>query len=268
MDDLSFQPITTRSQQLQQLSSQMPGQTALSAQGAQAGQQAQTQQAIQAAVMGGSQVSAGQIQQAGAQQTQQRGQIANQAAQQQAQQQMQLGQMGLQEQQMSYRQNLANKQISLSQENRQMTQQLSQLNIALKGELIDKQEQFQKDEMGRTLFNERQLMDYQLNKATSEQDMYNYEQQVQQASQKRMQLLKAAQAKIIQQMEQANQLYNQQQNEKTQQDLLKYKQQIELKIQREKANAANRAAMFQGIGSLFGPVGGGVGAVLSTVTPW
>ena len=256
-----FYPSTSRTGQLGQLSSGVNQQLAGGAAQQQNARVAGLQSSVNQAVQAGSKATAGSIQSMGGQQATAQGGIALQAAQTAVARQGQVGAMGLQEQFMANQQDLVNKKNGLSQENQQLTDKLASLNLGVKQELIDKQTQFAQDEMGRTLFTDRQLMDYQLQSAKSQQDLAAYETLVQDASQKRTAMLKQSYAVINQAMTQSSDSANQLMNEQQKQQLLAAQQAIQLKMKQEAAQQKARAAMFQAggaiVGGIIGTVAGG-----------
>lgn len=255
---LSFTPSTTRTQQLGNLSNQVTQQISGQAQQQQNARVAGMQSDVQAAKAAGARATAGQVQQAGAQQAAQAGQIGLSAATTAQTRQGQIGAMGLQEEYGAQQASLSSRKLALDKENSDLQNQLATTNRKLKQELVDKQMTFQTDALGRTLFNDRQLMDYQVWKATSSEDLQNYEQAVSEASRKRQALLETAHKQVIQSMQDASSQYNQSMSEQQKAQLLAAKQALEIKLKKEKASQAARASMFEGVGTIFGAVAGGV----------
>lgn len=128
-----------------------------------------------------------------------------------------------------------------------------------KREMFDGRMEFQRDEMGRTFMNERQLADYAVTHARDEQQLQNYMQSANQLHDRKIQMLEAGQAKIDQELKFQNSLSEQKQDQALKQRLLTSKRQLEDKIAREKADRANRAGKFSAVGGI---VGGVVGAVV------
>jgi len=263
--NLSGTPSSPRQQQLGQLSQQVSQGIGANAQQQQNQRMAGLQDSIQKATAAGSQAGAGQLQQAGAQQTQQAGAIGLQAAAQNTARQGQVGALGLQDQAQTQQQSLSQQKLEADKTNADLQNQLAQKNQSLKQELIDKQTQFAKDEMGRTVYTDRQLMDWQITKAKTHEDLLNYEQQAHQMSDRKMQMLRTAHAVISQAMQQASENYNNSEGNALRVQLQKDKEELELKMQKEAAAAANRAAMFQAggtiLGTAIGAFGGPAGAM-------
>jgi hypothetical protein len=187
--------------------------------------------------------------------------------QQQAQQQaQQLGGLAIKEEAQSAQKRLQERQFNQSRAQKDMESQLNTLNSGLKQRLLDDQFTFQKDELGRTFFNERQLLDYKVSTAKSALEVRDLEQKMRQASSRKMQILKAAQAKINQDLTQEFQKGQQALDQEQVKRLTEAQRAMQDKIRREEARAKNRGSMFSALGTLAG-VGivvatGGTGAVL------
>lgn len=241
------------------LSSQMPGQSQKVTSGLQ--EAAKTQMRQQVASQGPMGVQ--QIQALGQQAAAQQGQAAMQGQQQAAQTAQKLGGVALTQQQQDAQKSLQNRQLSLSQQYRSNEQVLNNLDTQLKGRLIDDQFQFQQDELGRTLFNDRQLMDYKIQTAKSDLEMRDFEDKMRQTSQRRIQLLKASQAKIEQEMQQNFAQGQQRLDQQTQTRMAEAVRDLKRKIAQEQADAANRASMFSAGGTLLGAAAG-IGITMAT----
>lgn len=248
-----------RKEQIAQMSGQMPG-----ALGAQVGQ-AQAQQATglqqsiaQAAAIpvGGTQA-AGQA--LGAQQAQGAGQIQVAATQQNNTTQAQAGQQVLEQNQVENQQRLQRKALEAQKQNRTATETLGNLSSELKGKLFDSNMNFQKDELGRTVYNDQQLLDYKLSQGVSDEQLAGYEQQVRQTSQRKMQLLQTIQAKLKAELANSFQQGQQALDQDQQRFLIEKQRQVNEKIKKEKAKQANRAAAFAAAGTIVGAAAGSFG---------
>lgn len=275
--------VSGRTQQLQGLQQAMPVANQRIAQGMKAAQNVQLQQQLGGARPQPMPANRAAVQQLGAQQAGQQGASALGLAEQQQKQQAALGQQANQEQQRQNQQALASKQRSLQQTQRGLEKQIFGLSEELKDKLLDSQLAFKKDELGRTVFNERQLADYAIMKAKSDEDFAAFEQQSTQASQKRMSMLKLAQQKVQQELDQRSRLSDSVADQNTKKNLAIAKQQLERKIADEKTKQRNRAMMFQAggmlagaaIGTLIAPgagtaagasLGGGAGSIAAGAT--
>lgn len=244
------EPVTGRSAQFKKLSQRLPGLIGQQGQQAQNANMANLQQAVQKTVGSGAAPTTGQVQQLAGQATAQKGQTALATAQQGVQQQGQVAQLGAEEQNQARKNSLAQRGLELERENARLLNELDSLNSSLKSEIFDKQEQFQKDELGRTVFNDRQLADYALTAAKSDEDLRNFEQQVQYYSSLRQNVLKAAHQRIVQSMDQANKFAEFDKDSKLKIRLAQAKAAIEEKMRKEAAKQKNRAGMFQAAGSI------------------
>lgn len=135
---------------------------------------------------------------------------------------------------------------------------LGNLDSSLKNELFDSNLKFRKDELGRTLFNDRQLLDYKLASAKSDEELRDYEQQIEQEYARKNQILQASHAKILQAMQNEFQKSEQEADQAHRKALVLAKNAIEEKIRRQQAKAANRAAAYSAAGSIIGGVGGAI----------
>lgn len=243
-----------RMQQLQAFQKQMPIANQRTADQLQAGRMVGLQQAVASATAATPQAA----QQIGAQSATAAGQVAVQSAQTAQQQQKQLGAAALQQQAADSREELNSRQLGLAQKSRALSNQLASLDSRLKNELWDKQMKFQQDELGRQQFNERQLFDYQLSKVKNEEEWLNFEQDVRQVSERRMQMLKTAQAKLEQTLKNDFQKGQQELDQEQRKRLIEAKRALEQKIAEERRRQSNRASMFQAGGTIVGAVAGGV----------
>lgn len=251
---------------LQQLAQQYPVANQQAAQGLEAANTMQLQKQVGAAAATGQQMTPKAIESGGAQLTGQQAQAGIQAQQQTVQQEEKLAQTGLQASAQTNQQDLFTRNLAVQKTQRQNEAAIFGLNQNLKSRLLDDQLSFQRDELGRTQFNERQLMDYSLVKAKNQEDFANYQQQVSQLSQRKMQALKTAQAKIEQSLQEQYTKSQTTQNNALTQQLVKAKMDNDLKMKQNQAEAANRAAMFGAAGSIAGvAIGAGVGTLLAPV---
>lgn len=254
-----------RSQQLQALAANAPNQQREQLNQAQAAQTMQIQQAFGAGSrQPGQTPTAGQIQQIGAQRTQAAGQAALQIQQQAGEEQAGRGQELLRLKQQQNKQALQLRGERLVRTEQELQNRLYSVNRRLGKELWSAQLRFEKDELGRTMFNERQLADWKLSKARTMEDLANYEQQVRQASQKRMAILEAAEKKLRQELEQQWTLDETRRDQEFTIRLQKAVHALRMKREREMAAAASRAARNSAIGGIIGGVVvGGAAMILS-----
>jgi hypothetical protein len=245
LGDKAFSPF-------QVLAQQNPAQNLRVAQGLQAGRVAGMQQQVAQAPVAGPRAA----QALGAQQAAQAGQINLQAQQQTVQQQQQIGQAALEAQRGQASLELGAKDLQRRKRADELTGKLYQLDKGLKNKLLDESIAFEKDEMGRTLFNERQLLDYKLQSAKSDVEFQKYEQQMQELSTRRMTMLKIAYQKVQQELSQAQEMTQQQLSQAQTKRLVEAKRALEEKMAREAARRKNRAAMIGAVGAVAGAVVG------------
>lgn len=236
----------------------LPGSLPRTAQAVQSTGVQAMQNQVAAGAAAGVQTSTAQAQQAGAAQTAQKAQSATQVAQQGLQQGLQTGQQSLVQQSGEKKNQLARMSLQLDKESNELANKLEDVQQGLKKELFDRQLEFQQDELGRTVWNERQLLDFQLLKANDTESLRNFEQQFSYFSNLRMQMLKASQAKIQQAMQQSSGIREFEKNAQLQKKLVEAKAALERKIAREKTRQANKAAMFAAAGTIIGAVAGGI----------
>ncbi len=209
----------------------------------------------------------------GAAAAQQTGQAQVQQAQQNVAVNQQAGGMAVQQKANELQQNIAT--LKRGQDTQQLSdeQQFANLSQQAKQEMFDSRMQFSKDEMGRTMFNERQLADYAVSHARDQQQLADYAQSAQQIQQRKAQALTAAQARISQELEFQNSLDIQKQDNQLKQQLTQAKYDLDKKLAKDRADAANRAGIFStvlGIGGAAaggmagGPAGAGVGMGLGS----
>lgn len=135
---------------------------------------------------------------------------------------------------------------SINETGNQLKLQLSQMDRSLSGQLWDEQASFERDEIGRVFFKERQLADYMILNAKSQEDYMVFEQNVMNVHDMKMQMLTTAHAKLKQTMEQSFQSDEQLSNQGVQKALSLMKAVIEGKIAKEQADAAITAAWISG----------------------
>lgn len=185
-----------------------------------------------------------------------------QATQQNAKGLGQLGQMELQNQKALAQERNFGRQQQLEKQQQQNLAKVASLNSQVKRDLFEKNMEFKKDELGRTQFNDRQLADYALLKARTEEDYANYEQEVGQASEMKMQILKQSYHVITQSMKQMFEQEMSTLDNFQREDLARAQANVQQKIKEEQAKARNRSSLWVAGGTVVGAViGGVVGAV-------
>ena len=173
--------------------------------------------------------------QAGQKDLQQQGQVAG-ALQQEKSQEIQLG---LQQRQQASKTRL-----------RSITNQIGALSNNLKQDIFDKQTQFQKDELGRTYWNDRQLADWKIKEAKSDEELAEFEQNIAQEFEKKMAGLQASQRSIKQRLEQEMQKSEQDQDQALMQRLQNAEIELQRKQQKAQARASQNASILGAAGTI------------------
>lgn len=204
-------------------------------------------------------VAPAQIAQAGAEAVQQQAQAVQKAQQTQLQLQEGRARQDLAQQALGQREVLNQRRAALNLSLRKAEDTLTKLGMTTKQQLFDSSLQFEQDELGRTVFNERQLLDYAVTHAKDVEAMQDYEQAISQMSERRMRLMQAAQQKIEMELRQAYAAEQSALNQEVKLSLTRAMQEAKDKAAREKANAQNRSTMWAAIGTV---VGAGAGAML------
>lgn len=197
-------------------------------------------------------------QQVGAVQAQQAGQQQVAQATQQVAQQGQVAQMGQQANVADIQQKLAGLRMGSEEQRQKDVERLGNLSESAKQEVFDSRVNFQRDEMGRTLLNERQLADFATTQAVSAEQFQNYAQSSQQAHEMRISMLETAQRRISQELQIA-QAGNEQALDQAQVKQLKQAENaLNERVRKAKADYANAVGTW-------GMAGGIIGAVVGTV---
>lgn len=247
-------------QALQALSAQLPVANARVAQGQKAARDMQLQQAVAAAPQGApiGQTAA----QLGTASAQMAGQQAVQQAQQNVQQQGQLGQLALGAQQQQLGADVFQAKGAAQQQEFEGAQRLARVSEEAKKSLYDAQMQFERDEQGRTLFNESQLDDYKRLNARSAEDLANYAQKAEQLSRKKIQMMEQAYKVINEDLNQKERLAEQSGDQMAKQQIAEKKAMVSAQMAREKARKANNDAKNQAMMTGVSVAGGIAGAML------
>ena len=158
-------------------------------------------------------------------------------------------------------------QIALSQTTQQLSNQLSQLSVNANNLLVKDQLAFEKDQSGNVVWKERQLADWTVLNAKTQNQFNEMQLAASSASRRKIQILQAAHDQINQAIN-TGYIADKQIKDKTlEQQLVLDKQAIDLQIQAEQNRARNRLAMFTSIGGVVGAIGGGVaGGILAAPT--
>jgi len=188
----------------------------------------------------------------------QQGQAAVAGAQQQVQQAGQVAGMALGQQAMQQQQQLNQQGNVLAQKGLDNEKRLSQLAGAAKQEIFDARKQFAVDQMGNKFLSERQLADYARSAGVSEQQLADYAQHAQQVTARQITALEFAQAKIDQALKQQQALGQQKADQQLIRELTEAQAALREKINKERADYANKQGMYSTGGMILGAAGGAV----------
>lgn len=254
-----------RSTKRQQLQGMQQGATEQATQQTAAGQ-AQTikalQQTTRQSLLGGAAPTKSQIQQAGGAITSAQAQVGLGARQQEMQTRVQVAGQTLQEKAATAQLGLQQRELQLQRHQRLITRRLSSINRQYTQEIFAENLRFKKDELGRTLFNERQLADYALISAERYEDLQNYEQMTNQIHARKMKLYELGMKKMQQKLQQEFAKAEQNRNQSHIMELREMEYEFKKKYAEEQRRAANSLARRQAFGSIFGAVVGGAIGIL------
>ena len=261
---LPGQPQTERQTALQKLAQNMPVANQRVATGIQAARDLQLQQAVAGAGAVPAGVQSAAAQQIGAATSAQAGQQLVAAAGREAERQVQIGQLGQAETARVADLRLGRQNVASQAEQTQLANRLAAVDEQAKQEIFDRRFQFNQDEAGRKFMNDRQLADWAVLKAKSEEEFRNYEQQVDQATRRRLALMEVAQKRILQELEQGYKSGKQKLDQAQARRLRQAAEDMRKRIAREKERAAKRKAIFTVAGAV---VGAGIGAAVTLGNP-
>lgn len=250
--------LSDRQNQLAGLAAQMPVANQEVAQGLQTAAELQRRSSMSQA---SPYATKAQAQQAGAAATAAKQNANIQAGAQTQEQAMQLAQAGLQNTQADNEQKIASRRNALTAQQQELQNRLASMSGEVKQQLFDKQMDFVKDELGRTTFTQQQLADWATTKAKTYEDYQNYVQSMEQASERRNQILKASYARITQALQQGFISEQEPLDQAMRANLTKARQELQLKIQRQQAEQRSTMAMYQAGGTILGAAVAGVAVV-------
>lgn len=247
---------TPRMTALRNLSKQLPVANQRLAQGQAAARDLQLQQAVAKAPVAAPVTST--AQQTGGALAQQAGAQQSQAAQQGVQQAGQVGQLGLAESARQQQADIASQQAGVREQQMGQAERFAKLNEGLKKQLYDDQMKFQKDELGRTQFNEVQLADYARANAKSDEQLRNYSQRAQQLSKRKQQMMEHAHKMVMADLDHKHKMAEKSKDQESIVEIEMMKRGANEQMAKQAAKAANTAAMWQTGGTIAGGVAGAV----------
>jgi hypothetical protein len=176
-------------------------------------------------------------------------------AQEMIQTSSQLGKMGQRETQLAAQKELGALQSQAQQEQLNQTARLAALDDSAKREMFDAELQFKKDQANNTLFSERQLADYQRLKASRSQDFQNWAQRAEQLHARNVATLEMINARINEALQQEYRTGKQKLDQETTRQLGEMKRDVEMRLAKARAKAANTAASWGAVGSVLTAAG-------------
>ena len=166
------------------------------------------------------------------------------------------GQQAIVQDKIQKQQELFTRSQALSQKNRYLENELARISQSAKDKLLDQQLSFKRDELGRTIWNERQLADYKIATAKDEEDFRNYQQEASNLSERRMKMLTMAQRKLEQVLEQGYISTNQKLDQASRLKIVETVAALKRKQARESARQSSNMGMWAGAGTVVGAVAG------------
>ncbi len=179
-------------------------------------------------------------------------------AENQAKQGQQIGQLALGEQTLASEQKVTDLRSGAREQEMNNVQRLASLSESAKRELYDQQMQFQKDQNGRVIFNEKQIQDAARLTARSDEEYNNFAQQSDQLHQRKIQVLEATQAILEEQIQQGFAQDGQKLDQNNAIEVQRIRDDIAKKIAKAKAKKSNNKAAWTTGGTIVGGVVGGV----------
>jgi hypothetical protein len=160
------------------------------------------------------------------------------------------------ERQLQSREELFKRAMAIEEETQNNIKALTAIDAQVANEIFHSNLQFKKDELGRTLFNERQLADWAATKSRNQEELANYEQMSYHALEMRQQCLRVAQNRIQQALTQEFQKEQQARDQELMTLLQEAKAKLAEKQRKAQADAANKIGLWGAIGKITGGLTG------------
>ena len=218
----------------------------------------QLQQATGAATQQGLTPQKSQIQATAGQVAQVKGQEQLKAQEQQVQQAQQQRQLQASEQKIQKVKQLMQTKQQLTQQQMENNSALDGLGMNLRQEYVDSVMKFKKDEIGRSVFNERQLADWAALKARNEEEFAEYEQSVLQAIEKKNRIMEQAFKIVSQKLEQDSTAAEQRQDQEAKLKIAAIQKDLQKRQSDARKKAAKSAMLFTTGGTILGAIAGSV----------
>jgi hypothetical protein len=168
------------------------------------------------------------------------------------------GQTQLSESGRQNRQELARRHIALQNEERGMRQQLADMDRDVKNKVFDDELQFRRDTLGRTIFSQKQLMDYAVLKATNDEQLRDYENTMAQGYMYKQAMYNQSKALIEQELRKQFTIDEQDRDQKHTLRLQNALTRIQNEMNQIQTDANNTASMWQAGGAIIGGIGGAI----------
>jgi len=154
--------------------------------------------------------------------------------------------------------------VGIDQDNRllnvslEQRQHLAGLGRDIKEKILDSRLRFESDELGRKFTNERQMMDYTVSNAKTEQEFTLRTQKMQQIHRRKIAVLEHASQQLLETINRGWLSDQQKLDQDSREKLVQMKIKMDKQIQREKARSANNMLMAEGAGMIIGGIAGGI----------
>jgi hypothetical protein len=180
-----------------------------------------------------------------------------QSVQQGTQEQAQAAQDQVALEQAGAQDNLRALKLAVSKQSRELSQKLYEQEGQTGSEIFDANMQFQTDELGRGVLNDRQLADYAVLTARSQEELANYEADISQALERKQQIFRQSYAVLEQAEKQAFESEQTEANQDLQRRIALAKKKLHddmAKIQQEGANKAAIWGAVTAVGAAITPI--------------
>ena len=204
------------------------------------------------------------IQQAAGSLAEQQREVEAESFEQQLGSQMQQAELSLSQRELDNRNKIHQLRMSNEEKLREITNSLSALSSSLSNRLLDKQLQFQEDEIGRAIWTDQQLGDWAILQSKNRVELENYIQVMEQETHKQLYMYDSAFKAIEQRLTQEFKKEQQDRDNELMTELAEAQRALQQKMAEARAKAASRSALWQGAGTILGA---GIGFAVSMGNP-
>lgn len=248
---------TPKTKALKKLAGQFPGQAQEQINQSMAANTSQLQASIGAAPSGITDVSKA-AQQVGGQMAAAQVEAGQQVQQQLGGQAMTVGQLGMASGNIQGKKVLSEQESQANKKAIDFADRLSKLDSNMKTKLLDDQLAFNKDNRGKILFNERQMLDLAAINAKDQADFQRMAQAAEQASKRQIYMWQTVARKINEEMVRNQAKGEQRLNQNAQRQMIEMKRVAEENARKAANKAKNRMAAWKTGGTMVGMIAGGV----------